>query len=192
MENHHLYPTLVAFDAIEWNPGWHLLDIGCGSGWASRLAAKKLHLGKVVGIDVSEKMVKLAGDLSAERANIETLHTDLPHSPFQEASFDVIHANEAIYYIVPVSEAIKKIYKLLKPGGHFIAIIDFYVENEASHIWAEQVDAPMELLSESDYIQLCRDAGFSTVNTERVLHPEATEEGDWQKTTGSLLLTAVK
>ncbi len=192
MEHHHAYPTQVAFEAVEWDPAWRALDIGCGSGWATRLAAEKLYLGSVVGLELSPKMAELATNLSAERANIEILNNDLFGADLAETSFDLVHANESLYYILPLAEALKKIHGLLKEKGTLLGIVDYYTENEASHVWSEQIDAPMELRSEAEYVQLCQAAGFTSVTTRRILHPAATEEGSWQQTVGSLFVRAVK
>ena len=41
-----------------------VLDVGCGSGWASRLLAGQASEGRVVGIDISDEMIQLARDSS--------------------------------------------------------------------------------------------------------------------------------
>src|SRR5687767_10205281 len=48
-----------------------VLDVGCGSGWATRLIAAKARHGRVVGIDISDEMVTLSSDTSKEFSNVE-------------------------------------------------------------------------------------------------------------------------
>jgi ubiquinone/menaquinone biosynthesis C-methylase UbiE len=43
-----------------------VLDIGCGSGWAARLMVQRAREGRVVGIDVSDEMVRLANEESVD------------------------------------------------------------------------------------------------------------------------------
>ena len=42
-----------------------VLDVGCGSGWATRLMAEKAREGRVVGIDISDEMIRVARESSA-------------------------------------------------------------------------------------------------------------------------------
>src|SRR5688572_21714022 len=43
-----------------------VLDVGCGSGWATRLIASRARNGRVVGIDISDEMVTLSAGTSKE------------------------------------------------------------------------------------------------------------------------------
>ena len=47
------------------------LDVGCGSGWATRLMAEKATDGRVVGIDIADEMIKLARESSTAFSNVE-------------------------------------------------------------------------------------------------------------------------
>src|SRR6186997_2214706 len=48
-----------------------VLDVGCGSGWATRLMAEKARDGRVVGIDISDEMITVARQTSAQFSNVE-------------------------------------------------------------------------------------------------------------------------
>ena len=50
--------------------------------------------------------------------------------------FDYVFAMESIYYSDSIEKAIKKIFKLVKPGGKFFCGTDFYTENKATIKWA--------------------------------------------------------
>src|SRR5213596_2682619 len=49
----------------------HVLDVGCGSGWATRLLADYASHGRVTGIDISDEMVRLARESSQTYANVD-------------------------------------------------------------------------------------------------------------------------
>ena len=52
---------------------------------------------------------------------------------------------ESIYYADSMEKAIKKIYKLLKPGGQFFCGTDFYTDNKATAKWADMMKIQMSL-----------------------------------------------
>src|SRR3982074_3279756 len=65
MERHHLDITEKTIRLMNLRPGARVLDLGCGSGWATRLLARLVGegpegFGQVVGVDVSDEMVRQA------------------------------------------------------------------------------------------------------------------------------------
>src|SRR3954468_7663479 len=48
-----------------------VLDIGCGSGWATRLLADYASRGGVTGIDISDEMIELAREQSNSYSNVD-------------------------------------------------------------------------------------------------------------------------
>jgi SAM-dependent methyltransferase len=73
------------------SPGDEVLDIGCGTGLTTRDAARAAAPGRVVGVDVSERMLQRARELTAaERlANVRYEHGDAQVHRFDPARFDV-------------------------------------------------------------------------------------------------------
>ena len=64
-----------------------VLDVGCGSGWATRLMAKKARDGRVVGIDIADEMIRLARESSTSSANAEFQVATAERLPFAAAEF---------------------------------------------------------------------------------------------------------
>lgn len=154
-------------------PGDLFLDIGCGNGYAVRWAAEHVGpSGKATGVDLSPEMIALCQQQALhpveqyQVANVEAL-------PFDENTFDRILSVESIYYYPDIPKALAEVYRVLKPGGQYSAMVDFYRENPNSEIWQELMGVPMTYLSETDYQTLFEAAGFSTVRTERLYsqHP---------------------
>ena len=72
-------------------PGDEVLDIGCGTGLATREAARAAAPGRVVGVDVSERMLERARQVTAaERLdNVRYELGDAQVHRFDPARFDV-------------------------------------------------------------------------------------------------------
>src|SRR4030088_3456115 len=48
-----------------------VLDVGCGSGWATRLLAGYATNGQVTGIDISDEMIRVARESSSAVPNVD-------------------------------------------------------------------------------------------------------------------------
>jgi arsenite methyltransferase len=148
-----------------------VLDVGCGSGWATRLMAEKAHDGRVVGIDISDEMVRLARETSASFSNVEFEIASAEKLPFEDAEFTHAFSMESLYYYANIPGALKEIRRVLKPGGFFFTVVDLYEENRPSHQWIDQLKVPVQLLSSAAYRDLFEQAGFTNVQDRRVYDP---------------------
>ena len=70
MEQDHLPITLPVLEKMRLEPTDNVLEVGCGSGWLSRRIAEKVPEGRVVGMDVSDQMVRVARRTSGEYVNV--------------------------------------------------------------------------------------------------------------------------
>jgi SAM-dependent methyltransferase len=148
-----------------------VLDVGCGSGWATRLLAQYAANGRVTGIDISDEMVNLARASSRSHANTDFEVASAEQLPFPDNEFTHAFSMESLYYYRNIPKALKEIQRVLKPGGSFFAVVDLYWENEATHQWIDTLKVPVELLSIDDYRSLFIDAGFVNIRDQRILDP---------------------
>jgi trans-aconitate 2-methyltransferase len=95
-----------------------LLDIGCGDGKITAELAKALPKGKVVGIDSSEQMIKLAKNAfpAQDYANLSFQVMDARKLSFKE-EFDRVFSNAALHWIVDQKPVLEGIARSLKPKG---------------------------------------------------------------------------
>ena len=104
--------------------GLKILDAGCGEGYVGRQLLQR-GASSVHGIDISEKMIEQANSICKEEQlqglSYET--ADIRTSEFSEGDcYDLVLCMFLFNYLsVNETHAVmKKIYSLLKPGGHFI------------------------------------------------------------------------
>ncbi len=148
-----------------------VLDVGCGSGWAARLMARQAREGHVTGIDVSDEMISVAREQSAEYSNIEFRVASAEQLPFGDGEFTHAFSMESLYYYADIEAAAREIERVLQPGGLFVTVVDLYQENAPSHQWIDNLKVPVQLLSAADYCSLLETAGFVNVSYQRLLDP---------------------
>jgi ubiquinone/menaquinone biosynthesis C-methylase UbiE len=148
-----------------------VLDVGCGSGWATRLLAERAPHGRVVGIDIADEMIKLARETSTSFANLEFHVASAENLPFSN-EFTHAFSMESLYYYADMLAALREIKRVLKPGGLFVTVVDLYQENEPSQQWIDQLKVPVQFLSIAQYRSLFERAGFVNVLDRRLYDPE--------------------
>src|SRR5439155_18927791 len=102
------------------SPGERVLDLGCGAGTDSLVAAQMVGgEGSVVGIDMTPEMLAKARAAAAElgAANVEYVEGEVERLPFPDASFDVVVSN-GVVDLVPDKDAVfSELFRVLRPGG---------------------------------------------------------------------------
>ena len=148
-----------------------VLDVGCGSGWATRILSEYAFNGRVTGIDISDEMISVARAASPSQPNVDFEIASAEQLPFTDHEFTHAFSMESLYYYRNIPQSLKEIHRVLKPGGLFVAVVDLYWENEATHQWIDTLNVPVELLSVDDYHSLFIDAGFVNIRDERLFDP---------------------
>jgi ubiquinone/menaquinone biosynthesis C-methylase UbiE len=171
MEKGHRPVGEQAIQLMDIQADARVLDVGCGSGWATRLMAQYANNGRVVGIDISDEMVRLAQESSASFSHVEFRTASAEKLPFGNAEFTHAFSMESLYYYAEPLNALREIHRVLDRGGLFVAVVDLYAENRPSHQWVEQLKVPVHLLSSAEYRSLFERAGFQEVQDRRLLDP---------------------
>lgn len=98
------------------------LDVGCGGGAFARLLAARA--GRVLGLDLSPEMVRLARERSAHLPNVTFEVADVQSWDWPAARFDCI-ATIATLHHLPLRETLTRMRGALRPGGTLL-VLDLY------------------------------------------------------------------
>jgi 2-polyprenyl-3-methyl-5-hydroxy-6-metoxy-1,4-benzoquinol methylase len=100
--------------------GERVLDIGCGAGTDTLLAAELVGgSGHVLGIDVTPEMIHAA---KANQARMKATNVEFKEAAVEDLSgmqdfFDVVISNGVFNLLADKSAAVKAVFHILKPGG---------------------------------------------------------------------------
>ena len=187
MEIEHGKNVSKFLDSISFEKPFSFLDMGCGNGWVVRKMSEMKNCKKAVGIDKSKKMIIQAKKKTTSKKQ-SFIHTDIESWKYN-GKFDYIFSMESLYYADSIDVALRKIFKLLKPGGKFFCGTDFYSDNKATARWAGIMKIQMHLHSKKEWKKFFKDAGFE-VKTKHV--KDLKNKKKWKKEWGTLFITGTK
>jgi ubiquinone/menaquinone biosynthesis C-methylase UbiE len=114
-------------DLLALQPGERVLDVGCGTGELLILAKQRHPETELVGLDVDERILRLARAKAAAKDMSIAFHSaDAAAMPFEEDSFDVI-VSSLVFHHLPTTvkrQTFAEIHRVLRPDGRFL-LVDF-------------------------------------------------------------------
>jgi SAM-dependent methyltransferase len=204
MEQDHLPITLPVLEKMGLTATDNVLEVGCGSGWLARRVAKRVPEGRVVGMDVSDEMIRVARRTSLEFDNILYATGEVGEIPWDASFFNHAISVESAYYWPEPGAGIGEIFRVLRTGGAAWILINYYRDNLHCHQWGPLLAVPTHLLLAEEWMEFFRAAGFTDIVQERVVDPSSSPEvysGRWFrdaaqlrafKADGALLIHGVK
>jgi ubiquinone/menaquinone biosynthesis C-methylase UbiE len=209
MENHHLDIAEKTIRRMNLRPGERVLDLGCGSGWATRLLARLVAdgpegFGQVVGVDVSDEMIRLARAASKDFDNVMFVWGSATKIPWEENFFDKMLSVESFYYYPEQERALAELFRVMAPKGRLFILINLYRDNPYSLQWVDKLKVPVHVRSAAEYVDMLKKHSFEDVEYAQI--PDDTPTPDDYvtqsfrslddlkafKKTGALLLMASK
>ena len=194
MEKHHLNITEQTLRQMELRPGERVLDLGCGAGWASRILARLVgdgpegH-GQVVGVDISDEMIRRARAASRDFDNLMFVWGSAQQIPWEENFFDKVLSVESFYYYADQDRALHELFRVMAPRGRLFILINLYKDNPCSLRWVEELKVPVHARSAAEYVELLKAHAFEDVQAQRVPDESPTPEeysGKWFKNAAEL------
>lgn len=150
-----------------------VLDLGSGAGFDAFLAAKKVgKSGRVIGIDMTDEMVKKAR-LNARKggfSNVEFKKGDIENLPVKDSSVDVIISNCVINLAPSKEKVFKEAFRTLKKGGRLMIsdiVLTKPLPEEFKNDEQLLVDCIGGAIIKQDYLSLLEKAGFSDIKVHK-------------------------
>ena len=157
-------------------PDARVLDMGCGGGHASYVAAAEV--ASVTAYDLSEQMLEVVARAARERGlnNITTRQGYAEALPFEDAAFDVVITRYSAHHWHDVGQALREVRRVLRPGGLFIAMDVMSPGHPLRDVWLQTVEALRDTSHVRDYasgewLAMIADAGLivDSVHTDRLV-----------------------
>ena len=159
--------------------GETVLDIACGTGLVSFRVLDQIGDGRLVGADISDKMIEMATEQAAHRGktNARFQQMDAEQLLLDDESFDVALCALGLMYMSAPLKALEEMHRVLKPGGRAVAavwgerrhcgwseifgIVDRHVSSEVCPLFFNLGNPGMLELN-------MKAAGFSDIITHRI------------------------
>jgi ubiquinone/menaquinone biosynthesis C-methylase UbiE len=125
-ENYERYfvPTIgmawatALLDAAELHPGDRVLDVACGTGVVTRLAAERVGPdGAVAGLDINPAMLAVARSVPSSGAAIEWHEASAESLPLADGGFDVVLSSLGLQFVPDKASALREMQRVLAPDG---------------------------------------------------------------------------
>jgi ubiquinone/menaquinone biosynthesis C-methylase UbiE len=169
--------------AADPKPGEQVLDLACGTGLISFVAAEAVGpSGRVVGTDLSGRMIERARETALERgvSNASFARMDAERLDLPDAGFDVVTCALGLMYLPEPERALHEMRRVLRPGGRLalaiwgerarcgwssvFPIVDAEVASEVCPLF-------FRLGQKDTLARLCVDAGFVQIRQQRLSVP---------------------
>jgi ubiquinone/menaquinone biosynthesis C-methylase UbiE len=104
-------------------PGMDVLDIGCGPGSITLDVAATVAPGRVVGRDINESYIELAGRLAKERSlsNASFAVGSVFDLDFPDDTFDLSYSHTVLHSLIDPMKTLQEQRRVVKTGGWVIA-----------------------------------------------------------------------
>jgi arsenite methyltransferase len=204
MEAHHRPITDPMLELMQLRPDERVLDVGSGSGWLCRQIASLVPQGSVMGVDVSDEMVRLAERGAMDNPRISFATGTAENLPTPGDRFTRVVSVESAYYWSDPARGLREILRVLAAGGSAWVLINFYRDNPHCHQWQQHYTIPSQLLWAEEWAEHFRRAGFIKVAHQRIPDRSPSPDvytGRWFrdaeqlkqfKAEGALLITGTK
>ena len=115
-------------------PDHRVLDLGCGAGFDTLLAAQMVGPnGKVIGVDMTPQMIVKARNNAESLGlmNVEFVLGEIEDLPIPDASVDLVISNGVFNLCPDKPRVLSEVFQVLKPGGR-LQMADIFLEPQVT------------------------------------------------------------
>jgi ubiquinone/menaquinone biosynthesis C-methylase UbiE len=186
--------------------GERVLDVACGTGMVTRLAAERVGpTGAVAGLDVNPGMLAVAGSHTPPDVSIEWHQANADSMPLPDQAFDVVLCQMGLQFFTNKLAALREMRRVLKPGGRALvnvpgpkpALFAAMTDGLARHLSPQAAsfgDLVFSMHDGDELREIMRSAGFRKVDVQaklKSLRLPAPEDFLWQYLCSTPLAEAV-
>lgn len=161
--------------------GERVLDVGCGTGVVTRLAAEKVGPeGSVTGLDVNPGMLAVARAVTPDELGIEWHQAGAEAMPFADGAFDVVLCQMSLQFVEDKAAALGEMRRVLVEGGRLVLnvpgpaapVFEAMAAAMRQHIppAAGFVSAVFAISDAGALERMLNEAGFSAVESAVQMH----------------------
>jgi len=180
-------------------PGEAALDIACGTGAVTRLAAEHMASGRVAGLDFNPGMLAVARSVPNLGAPIEWVEGSALSLPFDDGSFDLVLCQLGLQFFPDRPLALREMKRVLAPSGRVALSVYSAIERTpAANAFVQALDRRLgpdaskikraeHIFSRADELgALMTEAGLGQVDvntvTKRIAFPSVLDYVQFQLT----------
>ncbi|WP_439027763.1 methyltransferase domain-containing protein [Haloarchaeobius sp. DT45] len=156
-----------AIGMLDIDPDDRVLDVGCGTGFATEGLLGHENVDEVWALDQSPHQLQKAYAKFGKRGPVHFHMGDAERLPFATDSFDVIWSSGSIEYWPNPVRALREFRRVVKPGGQVLVVGPNYPKTT---VMQKVADAIMLFYDEEEADRMFQQAGFEDIQ-HRLMGP---------------------
>src|SRR5581483_3645465 len=124
--------------------------------------------GQVVGVDISDEMIRRGRAASRDFENVLFVWGPAQQIPWEENFFEKVLSVESFYYYPDQDRTLAELFRVMAPRGRMFILINLYKDNPYSLRWVDELKVPVQVRSEAEYVQLLKAHAFEEVEARRI------------------------
>jgi ubiquinone/menaquinone biosynthesis C-methylase UbiE len=168
MNASHDQLTRWGLSHVEIEPGFTILDVGCGGGRTIETLGSMAREGRIFGVDYSSASVAVARErnrASIERGRVDISEGAVSSLPFADHTFELVTAVETHYYWPDLPRDVREVMRVLKAGGALVIIAETYRGRNNDWLYRPVMQLVLRAayLTPEEHRRLLLDAGYRDV-----------------------------